>query len=62
MNLSILQHYNRPNINQNTLLFLTYLSQKTHSALSGSAGSDLKLIITLQRMKKVFKKVDKNNH
>jgi len=28
MNLSILQHYNGHNINQNTLLFLTYLSQK----------------------------------
>jgi len=32
MNLSILQHYNGPNINQNTLLFLTYLSQKKLTA------------------------------
>jgi len=56
MSLYILQHYNGPNINQNTLLFLTCLLQKTYSALSGSAQSDLKLIITLQRMKKFFKK------
>ena len=56
MNLSILQHYNGPNINKNTLFFFTYLSQKN------LLRADLKLIITLQRIKKVFKKVDTNNH
>jgi len=40
MNLSILQHYNVPNINQYTLLFLTYLSIKTYSLVSGSARLD----------------------
>jgi len=62
MNLSILQHYNGPNINQNTLFFLPIFHKKTYSALSWSARSDLKLKKTLQRMKKVFNKVDTNNH
>jgi len=44
MNLSILQHYNGPNINQNTLLFLTYVSRKKLTPLCpGQRGVTLNL-------------------
>ena len=62
MNLTILQQYTGPNINQNPLLSLTKLSKKTYSALTQTARSDLKLKITPHSMKKVFKKVDTTNH
>jgi len=47
-----------PNMNQNPLLFLTYLDKKTHSVLTWSARSDLKRSLPGPSVKIFFKTGD----